>query len=459
VHGENLRRLLTKVARAREVVPLDQVITIVLAVAAGLHYAHQQSIVHRDVTPANILIGYDGNVKVMDFGIAKAMLQSSELTKSGTMRGKVAYMAPEQCLGRPIDRRSDIFALVLYELCVRRLFKGDTDFLVMTSIVNGKIEAGRIARTAVDLEDVIRRRSHLPEPVRDRRTRHGARQVAANHGIRVSPSALAEYMTKLFGTRPEPWLVDAKLETVDVDFDGTGTGLVELDDEPSNAAIERELLESPILAAASANHAHDRNEFSEDLRTEIEDHDDEPPTLTGSMSPATSGFEGNEKTLIGDEADVDMLVNMSRIEGRRDATPVPRRDTTPVPRRDATPVPRRDATPVPRPDATPPPRAQTPPPHAPPPPPRDATPIPRDATPIPRDAAPALVRPSNQSGQSPAVVDQTGGRPQWASSPSGTGTPMAWAPQDSEIISLAPKGRRFMLIAAVSVPLSCSASS
>jgi eukaryotic-like serine/threonine-protein kinase len=104
VHGENLRKLLTKVARAHQLVPLDQVITIGLAVAAGLHYAHQQNIVHRDVTPANILIGYDGNVKVTDFGIAKALMQSSEMTKSGTMRGKVAYMAPEQCLGRSAVR-------------------------------------------------------------------------------------------------------------------------------------------------------------------------------------------------------------------------------------------------------------------------------------------------------------------------------------------------------------------
>ncbi len=449
VHGENLRRLLTKVARAHEVVPLDQVITIILAVSAGLHYAHQQNIVHRDVTPANILIGYDGNVKVTDFGIAKALLKSSELTKSGTMRGKVAYMAPEQCLGRPIDRRSDIFSLgiVLYELCTsRRLFKGDTDFLVMTSIVNGKIPKPTLHRKdlPLDLEDVILK-ALAPKPELRFATAEdlgmALEKIAANHGIRISSTALSDYMQKLFGTRPEPWLVDAKLETVDVDFDGAGTGLVEIDDEPSNAAVERELLESPILAAASAAALSppDRNEFADDQRTEIEDHDDdEPPTLTGGVSRPTSGFEANEQTLLGDEADVNMLVNMSRIEGRRDATPVPRRDATPVPRRDATPVPRRDPTPTPTAPAR-----------------RDATPTPtvpmrRDATPLPRDDTPLPAPRTYDTGQGAALPEA---RPQWATSPSGTGTPMAWAPQDGEVISLAPKGRRFMLIAAVSVPL------
>jgi len=429
VHGENLRRLLTKVARDRELVPLDQVITIVLAVAAGLHHAHQQNIVHRDVTPANILVGYDGNVKVTDFGIAKAMLQSSEMTKSGTMRGKVAYMAPEQCLGRKVDRRSDIFSLgiVLYELCTsRRLFKGDTDFAVMTSIVNGKIPKPTQHREDLppDLEDVILK-ALAPSPQLRFDTAEdlaiALEQIAANNGIRLSASALGDYMTKQFGTRPEPWLVNTALEVDDVDFDGGGSGLVELDDR-SDPAFDRALLDSPLLAGLSGQPELD--EFADDPRTEINDPDeDEPATLDGGIKPPTSGFEGNEKTLIGDQGDVDMLVHMSRIEGRRDTTPLPPRDATPVPRRDATPVPRRDATPVPR---------------------RDATPVPRDATPIPRAQTPV-----------PAPQDQRPSMPQNWGTPDGavTGTPMAWVSKDGEVPSLAPRGRRVLLIAAVAIPL------
>jgi len=416
VHGENLRRLLTKVARASELVPLDQVITIVLAVAAGLHHAHQQNIVHRDVTPANILVGYDGNVKVTDFGIAKAMLQSTELTKSGTMRGKVAYMAPEQCLGRKVDRRSDIFSLgiVLYELCTsRRLFKGDTDFMVMTSIVNGKIPKPTQHRSdlPLDLEDVILK-ALAPSPHLRFDTAEdlaiALEQVAVTNGIRVSPTALGDYLTSQFGTRPEPWLVTTGLVVDDVDFDGGGTGLVEVDDH-SDPAIDRALLDSPILAGSSGRLPTD-DPFADDPKTEINDPDDEPPTLSGDpQPPPTSGFEGDEKTLIGDRADVDMLVNMSRIEGRRDDAPVPRRDATPVPRRDATPMPRRDATPVPR--------AQT----------------------------PVPVQP----------VDQRAGMPQNWGTPDGavTGTPMAWVSNEGEVTSLAPRGRRVMLIAAVAIPL------
>src|SRR6185503_3028993 len=96
---------------------------------------------HRDVSPANIILGYDGTVKVVDFGIAKAAFRSTE-THSGTLKGKISYMAPEQCMGQAVDRRSDVFALgvVLYELLTaRRLFKGSSDFLTMSQIVAGNI--------------------------------------------------------------------------------------------------------------------------------------------------------------------------------------------------------------------------------------------------------------------------------------------------------------------------------
>jgi len=149
VHGKNLNQLLTSLARtpARRM-PIAQAVTIAIGAAAGLHHAHEKvdlggrplSIVHRDVSPSNIVVRYDGCVKVVDFGIAKAASQH-ETTRVGTIKGKFAYMSPEQCRGRPIDRRSDIFSLgiVLYEMTTgRRLFRGATDKDVVRQIALGK---------------------------------------------------------------------------------------------------------------------------------------------------------------------------------------------------------------------------------------------------------------------------------------------------------------------------------
>src|SRR5450432_3178125 len=126
LHGEDLRKILGSVSKAKTHIPLANVIAIVSAAAAGLHYAHERrgsdkkklDIVHRDVSPSNIIVGYDGSVKVVDFGIAKARMRA-ENTRTGTLKGKVSYMSPEQCKGASaVDRRSDVYSLgvVLYEL-------------------------------------------------------------------------------------------------------------------------------------------------------------------------------------------------------------------------------------------------------------------------------------------------------------------------------------------------------
>jgi serine/threonine protein kinase len=429
VHGANLRSLLTKVASAKGAVPFDQVITIALGVAAGLHYAHQQNLVHRDVSPANILVGYDGNVKVTDFGIAKALMSSSEATKSGTMRGKFAYMAPEQCLGRPSDRRSDIFSLgiVLYELATaRRLFKGDTDFLVMTAIVNGKIPKPSELRPDIplDLEDVILR-ALAPKPELRFPTAEdlamALERVAVTNAIRISPNALSNYIKQIFGKREEPWLDDSLvMEPVDVDFDGGGAGIAELGPQGTSAR----------------KGSVPRGEFGDEQRAEIDsghdDDDDEAATVVGQL---TSGFETNERTLIGEQADVDMLVGLSKIDARRDATPVPRRDSTPIPRRDSTPTARvGDTVPVPTvvnefdsativEDALPP-----------------GIPLPQPAAPGPHPASGIMERlQSSPAAWSPPEQ-------------SATGTPMAWQSADGEITSLAPRGKRLMMIGLIAIP-------
>src|SRR5204862_6221341 len=122
---------------------------VVMKVCEGLDYAHNKKntagrelqVVHRDVSPQNVLISYDGEVKVIDFGIAKAAGKMGK-TQAGILKGKFGYMSPEQVRGLPIDRRSDIFStgIVLYELLTNeRLFVGESDFSTLEKVRNVEI--------------------------------------------------------------------------------------------------------------------------------------------------------------------------------------------------------------------------------------------------------------------------------------------------------------------------------
>jgi eukaryotic-like serine/threonine-protein kinase len=220
VHGEDVRKILSAAARQRTHVPLGYAVAIVSAAAAGLHYAHERcgsdkqplNIVHRDVSPSNILVGYDGSIKVVDFGIATASMRQE--TRSGSLKGKLSYMSPEQCKGAVVDRRSDVYALgvVLYELATTtRMIKGDSDYLVMEQIVTGRISPPQLRRPGLppELSEIIMRALTAD---RDRRystadeLRLALDQFATNAGLTASTSAIAAYMRKQFGERPEPWL-------------------------------------------------------------------------------------------------------------------------------------------------------------------------------------------------------------------------------------------------------------
>ena len=147
VEGRNLRQLLSKTSQRQQRIPVAASCYMVEQVAAGLQYAHSfkdritgepLKLVHRDVSPQNILVSYDGNIKVIDFGIAKAST-NGEATRAGVIKGKLSYLSPEQVLGDVLDGRSDLFALgiVLWELLTsKRLFvaEGDNEFQVLKMI-------------------------------------------------------------------------------------------------------------------------------------------------------------------------------------------------------------------------------------------------------------------------------------------------------------------------------------
>jgi eukaryotic-like serine/threonine-protein kinase len=135
VHGETLARLIEEAVRLPLALPPNVSANIVSGALHGLHAAHEAvdelghplNIVHRDISPQNVMVGSDGVPRVLDFGIAKAASRSQS-TREGQVKGKVSYMSPEQLTDRPVDRRTDIFAagIVLWEaLTMRRLFKAD----------------------------------------------------------------------------------------------------------------------------------------------------------------------------------------------------------------------------------------------------------------------------------------------------------------------------------------------
>src|SRR3954470_19172056 len=125
VHGKDLRAIFNRGRQRGELLPIPMSCYAIMKLCEGLDYAHNKrdatggflNLVHRDVSPQNILVSYEGEVKIIDFGIAKAAGRSHQ-TQAGILKGKFAYMSPEQVQGRSIDRRSDIFAVgnILFEM-------------------------------------------------------------------------------------------------------------------------------------------------------------------------------------------------------------------------------------------------------------------------------------------------------------------------------------------------------
>jgi hypothetical protein len=218
VHGKDLRDVLVAHGRGRPF-PLECALAIVIDIARGLHHAHERrgpdgrslGLVHRDVSPSNVLVSHDGAVKVADFGLVKVDTASVD-TQTGVLKGKFGYMSPEQTRGRAVDRRSDVYALgiVLYELTLaRRAFTGLNAFEIMNKVMSAEFTHPR----AIDPEYpealaaiVVRAMALLP----DDRYATAAELAAAleafarERGLHPGPAALAAFMERLFGRPEEP---------------------------------------------------------------------------------------------------------------------------------------------------------------------------------------------------------------------------------------------------------------
>ncbi|HEY3352365.1 MAG TPA: serine/threonine-protein kinase, partial [Polyangia bacterium] len=150
VWGKDVLQIQNRFRRMKQIMPFPMAAFLAAKTCEGLDYAHHKKdamgkpmqLIHRDVSPQNIIVSYEGEVKLIDFGIAKAASRTSK-TQAGVLKGKFGYMSPEQVRGLPLDRRSDIFATatMLYELMTGdRLFLGDSDFSTLEKVRNVDIQ-------------------------------------------------------------------------------------------------------------------------------------------------------------------------------------------------------------------------------------------------------------------------------------------------------------------------------
>jgi tRNA A-37 threonylcarbamoyl transferase component Bud32 len=220
IHGEDLGHLHATGIENGVPMSLDAALTLVAGLCGGLHYAHTKAgadgkpleVVHRDVSPSNVLVSYDGAVKLVDFGIARA--GSAPATTRGGLKGKIAYMSPEQCKGEAkLDRRSDIFSIgtILYELTTGRLpFLEANEYAVLNNIVNVDVPRPStvVPSYAPALEAIV-----LKALSRDPARRYTSalelqkeiEDFAHENRLRVSPLVLARLMSTLFPARLEEW--------------------------------------------------------------------------------------------------------------------------------------------------------------------------------------------------------------------------------------------------------------
>jgi serine/threonine protein kinase len=218
VRGRDLQKLMRRAKQRERMLRLDEIVTIVTGLCAGLHHAHTRlgpdgrplGIVHRDVSPSNVLLSYEGAVKLADFGVAKARTGMVS-TVAGTLRGKIAYMSPEQCRGEALDRRSDVYSVgaLLWELLTgRRLHEGESEIGLVRQIADGEAPSPATLRPdSTAALDRIVLKALTREPARRYSSAHALQidleEYAREHKLAVSARTLASLMHELFAQEYE----------------------------------------------------------------------------------------------------------------------------------------------------------------------------------------------------------------------------------------------------------------
>jgi serine/threonine protein kinase len=238
VEGRDLKRVLDHGAKLGKPLSIAQAVHVMIEASQGLHYAHARvvdgqplNIIHRDVSPHNVMVSFSGEVKIMDFGIAKAASRSTK-TRVGTVKGKCAYMSPEQARGKPLDPRSDLFALgvLLWEMLTgKRLFVGESDFETLNNVLKAEVPAPSELNPEVPKElDAIVLKS-LAREREDRQVDVGQFVSELRRWFYSSvpdPDAvsLKNYMTDLFADEIEVLRAEVAIEVQMMDGVRKGTG-------------------------------------------------------------------------------------------------------------------------------------------------------------------------------------------------------------------------------------------
>ena len=277
--GQPLSRVLHHARKTGHPFPMTAQLRVLCEMLGGLHYAHELTdydgtplnIVHRDVTPQNVFLTYDGQVKLVDFGIAKAEGRESE-TKAGVIKGKIAYMAPEQAFAAhtqaPVDRRADVYAagVMLWEaIAGRRLFKGLGDAKMLAELIKG---APKIEEVVPDVAPELARISALAL-ARDPKSRYASaadlkadlERFLAGTSERVTPEELGAMTSDMFAEQRAEMrtILDRQLAEIRTSRaaarDGGGRGVLSQDGRtPTDAfAVSASMPAgplSPIEAAA-----------------------------------------------------------------------------------------------------------------------------------------------------------------------------------------------------------------
>jgi len=218
VAGKDLRNLLLANIERRQHIPLNLVLRIIAQTCEGLYYAHTWAtpdgqtagIVHRDISPQNILVTFDGTVKIVDFGIAKATHKMGK-TRSGVLKGKYAYMSPEQVRGQPMDHRADLWSLgvVMYELVTsRRLFKRDSEMATLDAVLEAQVPS--ITRIDAGIPEAVERvlmKALAKNPERRyrdaREMQLALEEVMLAANLPASSAHLSAYLKELFQGQEE----------------------------------------------------------------------------------------------------------------------------------------------------------------------------------------------------------------------------------------------------------------
>lgn len=237
LHGEPLREVMRRTEELGQPMPPEIACRVIADAAEGLHSAHELlgkngeklGLVHRDVTPHNLFVTYDGNTKVVDFGIAKFTSRMAN-TRAGTLKGKLAYMSPEQVAGEPIDRRTDVFALgvVLWELTTgQRLFRmeSDLDTLAKVQECNVPRPSTIVRGYPIDLEKIVMKALAKTKNERYRTAREFSRALQSllmRRGLFIASDEVAGYMVSVFNDRIQKreahlrWAAEVT-QTIDID--------------------------------------------------------------------------------------------------------------------------------------------------------------------------------------------------------------------------------------------------